>query len=165
MVKYGKIEDGVLRSREVEAYPERYQETKKGVTQVKERIISVAEQTAELEKQGWKPLDEIDESKLECNDGFAVRIVAVEYEDHIGYEYEKVINPQYYRNKIQDLKNELASTDYKVIKCYEASLVGEAMPYDTQELHTSRQYIRDSINALEDMLDNIVKDQSGNTGD
>ena len=140
MVKYGKIEDGVLRSREVEAYPERYQETKKGVTQVKERIISVAEQTAELEKQGWKPLD-------------------------IGYEYEKVINPQYYRNKIQDLKNELASTDYKVIKCYEASLVGEAMPYDTQELHTSRQYIRDSINALEDMLDNIVKDQSGNTGD
>ena len=112
MVKYGKIEDGVLRSRDVEAYPERYQETKDGVTQVKERIISVAEQ-----------------------------------------------------NKIQDLKNELASTDYKVIKCYEASLVGEAMPYDTQELHTSRQYIRDSINALEDMLDNIVKDQSGNTGD
>lgn len=165
MVKYGKIEDGVLRSREVEAYPERYQVTEKGVTQVKERIVTVEAQTAELEKDGWKPLDEIDESKMNCENGFAIRVAAVEYEDHIGYEYEKVINPQYYRNKIQDLKNELASTDYKVIKCYEASLVGEAMPYDTQELHTSRQYIRDSINALEDMLDNIVKDQSGNTGD
>ena len=60
MVRYGKIEDGVLRSREVEAYTERYQVTEKGVTQVKERIVTVEAQTAELEKDGWKPLDEID---------------------------------------------------------------------------------------------------------
>lgn len=165
MVKYGKIENGVLRSRDVEAYPERYQVTEKGVTQVKERTVTVAEQTAQLEKDGWKPLDAIEESRMACEDGFAIRLAAVEYEDHIGYEYEKVVNTQYYRKKIQEMKDELAGTDYQVIKCYEAYLVGEPMPYNAQELHTSRQTLRDSINALEDMLDNIVKEQSGNTGD
>lgn len=159
MVRYGKIEDGVLRSREVEAYTERYQVTEKGVTQVKERIVTVEAQTAELEKDGWKPLDEIDESKMNCENGFAIRVAAVEYKDHIGYEYEKVINVPYYRQKIQRLKDELTSTDYQVIKCYEASLVGETIPYNAQELHASRQSIRDNINALEDMLDNIVKGQ------
>ena len=49
MVKYGKIEDGVLRSREIEAYPERYQETENGVTEVKERTVTVAEQAAVLD--------------------------------------------------------------------------------------------------------------------
>ena len=159
MVRYGKIEDGVLRSREVEAYPERYQVTEKGVTQVKERIVTVEAQTAELEKDGWKPLDEIDESKMNCENGFAIRVAAVEYEDHIGYEYDKVINVPYYRQEIQRLKDELTSTDYQVIKCYEASLVGETMPKKAQELHASRQSIRYNINALEDMLDNIVKGQ------
>ena len=165
MVKYGKIEDGVLRSRDVEAYQERYQETDKGVTQVKERIVTVEDQTKELEKEGWKPLDDIDESKLECEEGFSVRIAAVDYGNHIGFEYETVINTQYYRKKIQEMKDELSSTDYKIIKCYEAYLVGEVMPYNAQELHSSRQTLRDNINALEDMLDNIVKDQSGNTED
>ena len=165
MVRYGKIEDGVLRSREVEAYPERYQVTEKGVTQVKERIVTIEAQTAELEKDGWKPLDDIDESKMACEDGFAIRLAAVEYEDHIGYEYEKVINVPYYRNEIKKLKEQLASTDYQVIKCYEAYLVGEVMPYNAQELHTSRQSIRDSINALEDMLDNIVGDNGTEKGD
>ena len=165
MVKYGKIEDGVLRSREVEAYPERYQETKNGVTQVKERIISVAEQTAELEKQGWKPLDEIDESKLECEEGFAIRAEAVEYDDHIGYVYKKVINAQYYRNKIQELKEELANTDYQVLKCYEAKVMGLDLPYDTHKIHEERQRLRDSINSLEDLLDSILKEMAESTTD
>jgi len=156
MVRYGKIEDGVLRSREVEAYPERYQVTEKGVTKVKERIVTVEAQTAELEKDGWKPLDEIDESKLECAPGYAVRIVAVEYDDHIGYTYEKIQNLAYYKNQIKALKEELYNTDYKVIKCYEAFLVGEAMPYNAQDLHTSRQSIRDNINSLEVALKRLT---------
>jgi len=156
MVRYGKIEDGVLRSREVEAYTERYQVIEKGVTKVKERIVTVEAQTAELEKDGWKPLDEIDESKLECAPGYAVRIVAVEYDDHIGYTYEKVQNLAYYKNQIKALKEELDNTDYKVIKCYEAFLVGEAMPYNAQDLHTSRQSIRDNINSLEVALKRLT---------
>jgi len=156
MVRYGKIEDGVLRSREVEAYTERYQVIEKGVTQVKERIVTVEAQIAELEKDGWKPLDEIDESKLECAPGYAVRIVAVECDDHIGYTYEKIQNLAYYKNQIKALKEELDNTDYKVIKCYEAFLVGEAMPYNAQDLHTSRQSIRDNINSLEVALKRLT---------
>lgn len=50
---------------------------------------------------------------------------------------------------IKDLKEKLASTDYKVIKCNEASLMGEKMPYDIAVVHKERQEIRDEINRLE----------------
>lgn len=124
---------------------------------IQERIITVDEQIKELTKAGWKPVDMIDESKLECAPGYAIRIVAVEYDDHIGYTYEKIQNLAYYKNQIKALKEELDNTDYKVIKCYEAFLVGEAMPYNAQDLHTSRQSIRDKINSLEVALKRLTE--------
>ena len=124
---------------------------------IQERIITVDEQIQEFTKAGWKPVDMIDESKLECAPGYAVRIVAVEYDDHIGYTYEKIQNLAYYKNQIKALKEELDNTDYKVIKCYEAFLVGEAMPYNAQDLHTSRQSIRDKINSLEVALKRLTE--------
>lgn len=51
--------------------------------------------------------------------------------------------------QISDLKAQLQSTDYKIIKCSECQLVGKDMPYDITELHAERQGIRDSINTLE----------------
>jgi hypothetical protein len=51
--------------------------------------------------------------------------------------------------KIRKLKEKLAATDYKVIKCAECQLLGEEMPYDVAELHAERQAIRDEINELE----------------
>lgn len=51
--------------------------------------------------------------------------------------------------QINNLKEQLASTDYKIIKCTECSMVGKEMPYDVNELHTERQAIRDEINLLE----------------
>lgn len=51
--------------------------------------------------------------------------------------------------QINNLKEQLASTDYKIIKCTECSMVGEEMPYDIEELHRERQVIRDEINLLE----------------
>lgn len=51
--------------------------------------------------------------------------------------------------KIRDLKAQLSATDYKVIKCSECLLAGQAMPYDAAELHAERQAIRDQINELE----------------
>ena len=149
MVWYGIIEDGVLRTQEIVQHTERIQVVKDNKPTIQERIITVDEQIQELTKAGWKPVDMIDESKLECDPGYAVRIVAVEYDDHIGYTYEKIQNLAYYKNQIKALKEELDNTDYKVIKCYEAFLVGEAMPYNAQDLHTSRQSIRDKINSLE----------------
>lgn len=50
---------------------------------------------------------------------------------------------------IEKLKKELTETDYQVIKCYEASLVGGEMPYNVQSMHEERQEIRNEINRLE----------------
>lgn len=61
-------------------------------------------------------------------------------------EQERIAN---INAQINNLKEQLASTDYKIIKCTECSMVGEEMPYDANELHTERQAIRDEINLLE----------------
>jgi hypothetical protein len=51
--------------------------------------------------------------------------------------------------KILELKKQLETTDYKVIKCYEAQLLNEEMPYNLQELLAQRKAWREEINALE----------------
>ena len=51
--------------------------------------------------------------------------------------------------EIAELKRQLQSTDYKVIKCSECQLMGKEMPYDVAELHAQRQALRDKINELE----------------
>lgn len=61
-------------------------------------------------------------------------------------------NKQIKNNKIQkinELKLKLNDTDYQVIKCYEASLLEEEMPYNLQELLAQRKAWREEINALE----------------
>ena len=54
--------------------------------------------------------------------------------------------------KINELESELASTDYKIIKCSEYQLAGLDAPYDITTLHTERQALRDQINDLETKL-------------
>lgn len=49
----------------------------------------------------------------------------------------------------EELKKLLNDTDYKVIKCYEYSLVGKELPYDIAELNTIRDSYREQINTLE----------------
>ena len=55
-----------------------------------------------------------------------------------------------YDSQISALKQQLSSEDYKIIKCSEAQLAGEPLPYDIQELHNSRNAIREQINSLEE---------------
>ena len=43
----------------------------------------------------------------------------------------------------------LSEGDYKVIKCMEAFLCGEPLPYDMQSLHAERQALRLQINNVE----------------
>lgn len=57
-----------------------------------------------------------------------------------------------YEAQIATLKEGLAATDYKIIKCSEAQLVGEELPYNVTELHTERQALRDQINQLEALI-------------
>ena len=54
--------------------------------------------------------------------------------------------------RIEELKNELTSSDYKIIKCYEYNLAGLDLPYDLIKLHKKRQDIRNEINELESKI-------------
>ena len=66
--------------------------------------------------------------------------------------WEVKVDSVYTQKKIDNLKEVLSSSDYKVIKCQEASLIGEQMLYDVDELHKERQSIRDEINRLESLI-------------
>jgi hypothetical protein len=76
-------------------------------------------------------------------------------ENQLGLHQEK--NPSFIQdeiknkklNKFNELKKLLEDTDYKVIKCYEAQLGNEEMPYNLTELLAQRKAWRDEINALE----------------
>jgi hypothetical protein len=53
---------------------------------------------------------------------------------------------------LKALENQLADTDYKVIKCYEYSLVGLDLPYNIEALHAEREVIREQIRKIEEKL-------------
>jgi len=55
-------------------------------------------------------------------------------------------------NQIASRKKELADSDFRVIKCYEYSLVNKELPYNVEELNTQRDKLRAEINALESGL-------------
>ena len=57
------------------------------------------------------------------------------------------------RSRMSDLKHFLASTDYKVTKCFEAFIAEETLPYDFEELKAERQAWRDEINEIESELE------------
>jgi hypothetical protein len=51
--------------------------------------------------------------------------------------------------RIWELKDQLAQGDYKIIKCTEAQLTNEPMPYNVAELVAERNELRREINELE----------------
>ena len=71
---------------------------------------------------------------------------------------EQRIEIQEKKQEIINLEASLASNtseigDYKIIKCYEAALLGKKdMPYDAKTLIAERQKVRDKINALQDEI-------------
>ena len=67
----------------------------------------------------------------------------------IGFIKEDNVLEQEKKQKLKSLKNQLSSTDYQIIKCYEYSLAGLELPYDIQTLHTEREAIREQIRELE----------------
>lgn len=70
---------------------------------------------------------------------------------------KRIVEPEYVRQQIRWLEDELKSTDYKVIKGYEAQLAGLPVPYDFSLVHSERQDIRDKINELEQLLKEQTK--------
>lgn len=146
MTEYGFMEGSYLRSRILEPYTE-IRVDKNGNQYT--ATVSVAEQARALSKE-WKPVDPIDEAQMVSDDENYI-IVPHPYDagDHIAYRYERKRDRQRTRAEIQALKDSLAASDYKVAKCYEATLTGAEMPYDVNSLIRERQAARDRINALE----------------
>ena len=72
-------------------------------------------------------------------------------------EYVPVVTPltdvdlamQEAEGKVSEARGFLADTDYKIIKCMEAYLCGDVMPYDINELHMKRDEQRKVINENE----------------
>lgn len=143
-IEYGYInEDGYLRTRVLEPIEEKYKDKVTG--EMKSRTVTIEEQVAKLE-DFWKPVDKVDPAQLNSdNPDFTVSIQPYDNGDRISYRYEKVFN----NGEIQRLKDELREEDYKIVKCYEASLTGQELPYDINALTTERQAKRDRINELE----------------
>jgi hypothetical protein len=54
--------------------------------------------------------------------------------------------------RIVELKDLLKTSDYKVIKCLEAFVSGETMPYNFLELKNERNLWREEIAKLEEEL-------------
>jgi hypothetical protein len=54
--------------------------------------------------------------------------------------------------RIRDLKQFLFETDFKIIKCYEAQLLEEEMPYDFKELISLRRSWRQELNLLQEEI-------------
>lgn len=155
MVEYGYIdENGYLTSKMLEEYTERFRDDD---GEIQERVISVEEQMKALSSLGWKPVELVDETKLDCPIYYSVRIEPYDDGDKIRYRYNQRFNAKIVRNKIDELKASLTSNDsvigdYRITKCYEASLIGIDMPYDIAELHQKRQTVRDEINKLEALI-------------
>lgn len=149
MKEYGYIENGYLRSRFIEPIEKRWV-GKDGKEHVE--TISEEQQIAALSEE-WKPVDEIDSERVEgAADGCVVVPQPYDAGDRIAYHYVLRRDTQAVRAEIQALKDSLAASDYKVAKCYEASLTGAELPYDIATLHTERQAVRDKINELEARL-------------
>lgn len=51
--------------------------------------------------------------------------------------------------ELRDLKQELIEEDYKIIKCMEAQLMGQTIPYDYTKIINARNAKRLRIEALE----------------
>ncbi|MBR4856011.1 MAG: hypothetical protein IKU94_05235 [Bacteroidaceae bacterium] len=73
-----------------------------------------------------------------------------------GWEIYEPSQPEESEEKLEhraeQARADLADSDYKVIKCMEAYLCGEPLPYDIAELHKERDAQRLTINELEEGL-------------
>ena len=79
-----------------------------------------------------------------------------EAEPYVPTEKEKT------QQEIWLLKSKLNETDYKILKCSEASLLGQEMPYDLDAVVAERDEWRAQINALEEKLKTLEEDETEN---
>lgn len=76
-----------------------------------------------------------------------------EDEPYVPTEKEKT------QQKIWELKAKLSETDYKVLKCTEASLRGQELTYDLDSVVSERDGWRAQINELEEKLKTLEESE------
>jgi len=106
------------------------------------------------ENKDWYLVEEIDHSKISVDQNSYTDIIPYfdEKEKMIRYKYKLVKSNKGVIKSISKLQDQLASSDYKIIKCYELFLLNKEMPYDVTALAAERQSLRDSINDLKSQL-------------
>ena len=86
---------------------------------------------------------------------FNIADIVVNVEDNTS-EYLEALSSQQLKDDISYyiylLKGDLSDSDYKIIKCYESTLLGLDMPYNVSELIDERNMIRNQINEFEKLL-------------
>lgn len=117
-----------------------------------EKTLTIDEQIEQYEKKGWKPVDELNFPDIHCNEFETIVDIPFDAGDKISFKYEKKLDKAKINYKISELKQQLSDSDYKITKCYEATIIGNELPYNIETLHEERQKIRDEINRLESML-------------
>ena len=105
-----------------------------------------SEKIAEYKKNGYGEF--VPGKQPEVEPGFVAADSFKTKKGKVVQSWEVIRDPVYAKKQIDELKAQLAATDYKVIKCMEATLIGEQLPYDLTVVHTQRQAIRDRLQLL-----------------
>lgn len=77
-----------------------------------------------------------------------------EYEEDESEQTEYDAEKQALIDEMNILKRQLTDEDYKIIKCSEAFMSGNELPYDLEDLITKRNNRRSRINEIENLLNN-----------
>lgn len=113
--------------------------TKDGTTKPQNRIVLY---TTQIIEDG---LGNNREEKFQVINPPHEMLIEQGWVEYIEPSEEEVAN----QREVLLLKRILSNTDYKIIKCMEAYLCGEELPYDINALHAERSAQRLQINTLE----------------
>lgn len=103
----------------------------------------------------WLPFKE-EEFNGTVRENYYKRPKFREEDGYIIESYEEVVDVSAVKQKIKTKQDELSSTDYMIIKTYEAKIAGSDEPYDNMtEIINQRKILRDEINMLQKLIDNI----------
>ncbi|MBR5276868.1 MAG: hypothetical protein IKU35_07010 [Bacteroidaceae bacterium] len=146
----GKFIDGQIRYQVLEEYK---REVRLENGKIVHETVTVEQQFEPLRKDGWKMVELFDESQMQNEQEFySTTAIPIDNGETIGFAYQKSLDKRLVQREIERLKSYLSDTDYKVVKCYEATMMKKTLPYDLNEICSERQIVRDRINELEAMI-------------
>lgn len=115
----------------------------------------------ELQSQGWQEVIDVEKPQFNEDIEYLHKYINIEEDGSYKNVYVVMKDRDKAMRQISLLKQQLADTDYKVVKNmeYQMAMMSSVEPntiildlYDPQELHNERQALRDKINELEQLL-------------